>query len=143
MMPLAILDAIPALISKVIDRVIPDPVQQAEAKLKVAELAQNGELEQLHAEVQLATGQMDINKVEAASSSTFVSGWRPFIGWICGAALAYVGLVEPLARFIAQVAFHYNGAFPIIDTNLTMQVLLGMLGLGTLRTYEKKNGVAS
>lgn len=142
-MPLALLEALPELIGKIIDRVIPDPVQQADAKLKVAELAENGELEQLKAEVTLATGQMDINKVEAASTNVFVSGWRPFIGWICGASLAYVGLIEPLSRFLAQVLFHYVGGFPVVDTTVTMQVLLGMLGLGTLRTYEKKNGVAS
>jgi hypothetical protein len=138
-----LLDAIPALIGKVIDRVIPDPVQQAEVKLKVAELAQNGELEQLHADVQLAQGQMDINKIEAANTNLFVSGWRPFIGWVCGSAFAYAAIIEPLSRFLAQVLFHYMGAFPVIDTTLTLQVLLGILGLGAYRTYEKKQGVAS
>lgn len=137
------LNAIPALIGKVIDRVIPDPVAAAEAKFKVATLAQNGELEQLHAETQLAVGQLEINKVEAASSSIFVAGWRPFIGWICGISLAYAGLIEPLSRFLAQVVFHYVGAFPIVDTTVTLQVLLGLLGLGVLRSVDKKNGVAS
>lgn len=142
-MPLFSIDAITALIGKVLDRVIPDPIAAADAKLKVAALAQNGELEQLHADTQLAQGQLDVDKIEAASSNVFVSGWRPFIGWICGVSLAYVGLIEPIGRFVAQVIFHYAGVFPIIDTNLTMQVLLGMLGLGALRSYDKKNGVAS
>lgn len=136
------LTAIPALIGKVIDRVIPDPVQQAEIKLKVASLAQSGELEQLHAETQLAQGQIDVNKIEAANSNVFVSGWRPFIGWICGLSLAYSGIIEPLSRFSAQVLFHYAGAFPIVDTTVTLQVLLGLLGLGGLRTFEKFKGVA-
>lgn len=136
------LNAIPALIGKVIDRVIPDPVAATEAKLKVATLAQNGELEQLHAETQLAQGQIDVNKVEAANSNVFVSGWRPYIGWICGTSLAYAGIIEPLSRFLAQVVFHYMGAFPIVDTTVTLQVLLGLLGLGGLRTYEKFKGVA-
>jgi hypothetical protein len=139
---MGILDFIP-LIGKVVDRVLPDPAQQAEAKLKVMELAQTGELEQLHADTNLALGQLDVDKVEAASPNVFVSGWRPYIGWICGTSLAYAGLIEPISRFLAQVVFHYMGAFPVLDTTITLQVLLGLLGLGTLRTYEKKNGVAS
>jgi hypothetical protein len=130
------------LIGKVIDRVIPDPVQAAEMKLKVATLEQNGELAQLTAETDLAKGQIDVNKVEAASSSTFVSGWRPYVGWVCGTALAYAGLIEPIARFIAQVIFHYVGAFPVLDTEITLQVLLGLLGLGAMRSYDKKRGTA-
>lgn len=135
-------DGITNLIGKVIDRIIPDPVAQAEAKLKVATLAQNGELEQLHADTQLSAGQLDINKVEAGSSSLFVSGWRPYVGWVCATALAYSAILEPICRFISQVIFHYTGAFPVIDTNITLQVLLGLLGLGAMRSYDKKNGVA-
>lgn len=135
-------DGIADLIGKVIDRVIPDPIAQAEAKLKVATLAQNGELEQLHADTQLASGQLDINKIEAGSSSLFVSGWRPFVGWVCATALAYSAIVEPILRFTSTVIFHYTGAFPVIDTNITLQVLLGLLGLGAMRSFEKKNGVA-
>lgn len=135
-------DGITNLIGHVIDRIIPDPVAQAEAKLKVATLAQNGELEQLHADTQLSAGQLDINKVEAGSSSLFVSGWRPYVGWVCATALAYSAILEPICRFISQVIFHYTGAFPVIDTNITLQVLLGLLGLGAMRSYDKKNGVA-
>ena len=71
-----------------------------------------------------------------------MAGWRPFIGWICGCGLAYVAIVEPLARFAATM-YGYKGTFPIIDTSLTMQVLLGMLGLAGMRTYEKSKGTAS
>lgn len=86
--------------------------------------------------------QIEVNKVEAQSSSFFVSGWRPFIGWGCGVAFIYSALIEPICRFVATTVFMYNGAFPTIDTNLTMQVMLGMLGLGAMRSYEKSNGVA-
>jgi hypothetical protein len=130
------------LIGKVIDRVIPDPVQAAEMKLKVATLEQNGELAQLTAETNLALGQIDVNKAEATNTSIFVSGWRPYVGWVCGSALAYAAIIEPIARFIAQVIFHYFGAFPIVNTEITLQVLLGLLGLGAMRSYDKRKGVA-
>ena len=91
--------------------------------------------------IKLQLAQIAVNTEEAKSSSFFVAGWRPFTGWVCGVALAYVSLLEPIARFVATLA-GYSGAFPAIDTNLTMQVLLGMLGLGALRSTDKKNGVA-
>jgi len=84
--------------------------------------------------------QIAVNAEEAKSTNWFVAGWRPFVGWVCGVALAYVAVVEPLARFVAATLFAYNGAFPIIDTTLTMQVLLGMLGLGAMRSVEKTRG---
>lgn len=86
--------------------------------------------------------QIDVNKEEAKSSNLFVSGWRPFVGWLCGLSLGYAGLIQPLGAFIARVVFDYQGDFPEIDTSVTMPVLLGMLGLGGFRTYEKKHGVA-
>ncbi|MCR4297519.1 MAG: holin family protein [Gallionella sp.] len=87
--------------------------------------------------IKIDLAQIAVNQEEAKSLNVFVAGWRPFVGWVCGAGLAYVALVEPLARFIAQVAFGYAGAFPAIDTSLTMQVLIGMLGLGAMRSVEK------
>jgi hypothetical protein len=79
------LDPITAILSigsKVIDRVWPDPTQAAAAKLELFKLQQSGELQQI-------MGQLEINKVEAGNASVFVSGWRPFIGWMCGAACAW------------------------------------------------------
>ena len=86
--------------------------------------------------------QIAVNTEEAKSTSFFVSGWRPFIGWGCGIAFMYSALIEPICRFVATTVFMYNGSFPVIDSNLTMQVMLGMLGLGAMRSYEKSNGVA-
>ena len=91
--------------------------------------------------IKLQLAQIAVNTEEAKSSDAFTSRWRPFIGWICGIAMAYVAIVEPVARFVAQVLFGYTGAFPEIDTNLTMQVLVGLLGLSGLRSVDKKNGV--
>ena len=121
---------------KVIDRLWPDPVQAANARLELFKLQTSGEL-------QLIAGQLDVNKEEAKNTSTFVSGWRPFVGWIGGMGLAYVALVEPVSRFVATVIYNYTGAFPVIDTTITFQILLGMLGLGGMRTFEKYAGVAS
>jgi hypothetical protein len=126
------LDPVTALFevgSKVLDRVLPDPAQQAAAKLELLKLQQSGELTQI-------AGQMDINKVEAASSSVFVSGWRPSIGWVCGAGFAVQFVIGPLAEWGAALAGH-PVKFPQMDTGTMMPLLLGMLGLGGLRTAEK------
>ena len=69
-------------------------------------------------------------------SSIFVAGARPFVMWICGFAFAYATLIEPIARFIATMA-GYTGTFPELDTALTLQVLLGMMGLGAMRSFDK------
>ena len=124
-----------------IDRLWPDPAQKAAAALELARMQQNGELAQLAADTDLAKLQVQVNLEEAKSANWFVAGWRPFIGWTCGCGLAYVSIIEPLARFSAQVWFHYTGAFPVIDTTITMQVLLGMLGLAAARTVEKVRNV--
>ena len=76
------------------------------------------------------------------ASYLIVAGWRPFAGWVCGIGLAYVSIIEPIARLVATLV-GYTGAFPAIDTTLTMQVLLGMLGMGGLRTLDKIKGVAA
>lgn len=128
------------LVGKIFDRVIPDPAAAAQAKLEVDKLVQNGQLAQLAADTAAMTAQTDTNKVEAASSSVFVAGWRPFCGWVGGCGLAYASIIEPTARFAATVFFGYNGDFPAIDTTVTMQVLFGMLGLGAMRSYDKKQG---
>lgn len=139
------LPAITALIpvlGNLFDKFIPDPQAAMAAKVQVMEMAQRGELAQLNADLQLATGQMEVNKVEAASSDKFTSRARPFIIWICGVSLAYAALIEPLARFAATVWFGYKGEFPVLNTDITLQLLFALLGLGAYRTVEKVRGVA-
>jgi len=131
------------LIGTLVDKLFPDPQAAAAAKVQVMEMAQRGELAQLDADLRLATGQIEVNKVEAASSSLFVAGPRPFVMWVCGVSLAYAAVIEPIGRFVATVAYSYTGAFPVIDTTITMQLLLGLLGLGAMRSYDKKQGTAS
>lgn len=123
--------------SKLVDKFFPDPQQAEQAKLKLLEMQQNGELAQLAAATDLAKLQIQTNMEEAKSTNWFVAGWRPFVGWICGAGLAYVAIFEPVARFVAKVFFSYAGDFPVINTDLTMQVLMGVLGLGAMRSVEK------
>lgn len=99
------------------------------------------ERQQLAAAVQIVQGQLDINKAEAASSSTFVAGWRPFIGWVCGMGCAWNWIGLPVAKFGLAVYGHPLELEPA-DLSEMMPLLLGMLGLGTLRTFEKTKGVA-
>jgi hypothetical protein len=128
--------------SKIIERIWPDPAQRDAAKLELFKAQQAGEFKEIEQAFEIAKSQIGVNAVEAANPNPFVSGWRPFIGWICGIALLYVSLVEPTARFIATVVYGYKGAFPVIDTTITFQLLAGLLGLGAMRTAEKFKGVA-
>lgn len=99
------------------------------------------EKQQLAAAVMVVQGQMDINKVEAANPSVFVSGWRPFIGWVCGSACAWNWIGLPIAKLAAVILGHSIDLSPA-DLTEMMPVLLGMLGLGGLRTLEKFKGVS-
>ena len=122
-----------------IEKIWPDPVKQSQEIRKLQELHQKGDLAILNAEVQLLLGQINVNAAEANHKSIFVAGWRPFVGWVCGFGLLYASVIEPLMRFIATLN-DYTGTFPVLDTTITMQVLLGMLGLGLMRTKEKEKG---
>tara|TARA_Y100000034_G_scaffold9926_1_gene10509 strand:+ start:1372 stop:1761 length:390 start_codon:yes stop_codon:yes gene_type:complete len=99
-----------------------------------AKLSAEARSQEFAGELQLLVGQMEINKAEAAHKSIFVSGWRPFIGWVCGVGLLYNVLLSP----ILDVWF----TMPEIDPGLLYPVLMGMLGLGGMRTAEKFKGVA-
>ena len=130
---MSIAAAIP-LIGKVLDRVFPDPEKANEAKLRVLELTQQGELAELDADVRLALGQMEINKEEAKSPHWFVAGWRPFVGWVCGLALFWNFMMYPTVVWFGVTA-------PPLDVAQLMIVLGGMLGLGTMRSWDKSKNV--
>lgn len=127
---------------ELINKIWPDPVQQAEAQLKLATLEQNGELAQLASVTALAQGQIEVNKIEAASARLFVAGWRPFIGWICGVALAFDTIVRPAVIMAMAYAGHPAPVMPNLSTEQIYGLLFGLLGLGTLRTAEKIKGAA-
>ena len=97
---------------------------------------------QLASQLAIVQGQLDINKAEAGSSSAFTSGWRPGIGWVCALALFAQYIARPMLQWYGVVTGHPFPELPGIDDNL-WQLLLGMLGLGGLRTFEKVKGVAS
>jgi len=133
-MAVTLVDGIVDVVTNVIGRVLPDPKAKADALQKLAELQQNGDLA-------VMAQQADINKIEAASADKFTSRWRPFIGWVCGGALAIQLVLAPLAVQISTIAGH---AVPLVtmDVSLLSTLLIGMLGLGGMRTVEKLNGVA-
>ena len=114
---------------KVIDRLWPDPLQAATAKLELMKLQQSGELAQI-------VGQVEINKVEAANTSLWVAGWRPFVGWVCGVAFAYKFVIAPFAVLILNI-YGKSIQLPVLDFTEMSTILLGMLGIGGLRTIEK------
>lgn len=128
-----ILAPIFGLVGTVIDRLIPDKAAAEKAKLEMAAALQSQEF-------QIQIEQIRVNTAEASSTNWFVAGARPAIMWVCGFALAYVSVLEPIFRFAAKVWFGYEGEFPVIDTDITMQVLYGILGLGAARTFEKVKG---
>ena len=85
--------------------------------------------------------QIEVNKAEGQHRSIFVAGWRPFIGWTCGFALAYTYVIQPMLVFGLAQAGHLV-TLPQVDMSLMMPVLLGMLGLGGMRSFEKFKGVS-
>lgn len=113
--------------------VIVDKDKKNEINLKLEELQQQTE-QRLHEE---SMGQIEVNKIEAQSEHLFVSGWRPFVGWVGGFGLAYAAIVQPLASWTATVVGGYTGQFPAVDNELLWTVLLGILGLGGMRSFEK------
>ena len=122
--------------AKLVDRLIPDPAAKAQAALQLMQLKASGELARMTADTDLARAQTEVNKAEATSASLFVAGGRPFVIWVCGAALANDFIVRPLAVFVAGL-LGQSARWPALDAQSLMPLLLGLLGLGALRTYEK------
>ncbi|MBI2801265.1 MAG: holin family protein [Gammaproteobacteria bacterium] len=126
---------------KLLDRFLPNPEAKAAAQLKIFEMERDGELKALDRALQITLGQVEVNKVEAANPNVFTSGWRPYIGWICGSALAFQFMLGPLLTWAATL-YGKPVEVPRLDIGDLMTVLAGMLGLAKLRTDEKKAGVA-
>jgi hypothetical protein len=85
-------------------------------------------------------GQIETNQAEAEHRSVFVAGWRPFIGWVCGAALAWTFVGYPIVSFLLA-AFGVPRALPVVPTEALFELVLALLGLGSLRTFEKYKGL--
>ena len=139
MNPLLLIDPI----ARLLDKLIPDKDARAKAQeiLLQQELAM--EMEQLKLALNSDMEQMKVNAEEAKHASVFVAGWRPFIGWVCGVAMAYHFVLQPLLAFL--IANYGDGtpvALPAFDMDALNTILMGMLGLGGMRTFEKIKGVA-
>lgn len=125
-----------------IERFFPDPEKKAAAQLELLRMQQTGELAVLAAETDLARLQIQTNLEEAKSTNWFVAGWRPFVGWTCGAAFAYSYVLLPFLQFgfyafgSPQMAAQLAG-LPQLDLAGMLPVLFGMLGLGAMRSTEK------
>ena len=128
------IDAIAGLVSTAVDKIWPDANIDAQAKADALK-------SELAKELQYTLGQIDINKIEAANHSLFVSGWRPAVGW-CGAlGYGYEFLIKPVVNGVL-IANGIPPALPGIETEALRTLLFGLLGLGTLRSVEKVKGVA-
>jgi hypothetical protein len=122
-------------VSGLLDKFVEDKDQKAQLAHDLATMADR------HAQ-ELALAQIEVNKAEAASGSLFKGGWRPFIGWVCGGAFAYHFVLQPVIVFAVLTAGVDLPPLPEFDMASLMTVMMGMLGLGGLRTYEKQKGIS-
>ena len=120
---LSILSALAPAAMTILEKAIPDKDLREKLSHEIATMADRQ-----------MSAQIEVNKVEAAHKSLFVAGWRPAIGWICGLALLYSTIISPILGIWVTV--------PEVDTSLLTTVLMGMLGLGAMRTFEKTKGVS-
>ncbi len=130
----AIIGALVPALGTLIDRLIPDKAEAEKARNQL-------EAQLVTAANEAALAQVEVNKVEAAHSSVFVAGWRPSIGWVCAAGLAWAFVAAPIASW-ALVAFNIKAELPAIQFDHLFELVLAMLGIGGLRTFEKLRGVA-
>ena len=124
---MSILSSLIGPATKLLDKVIEDKDQKNALAHEIATMAERPAQE-------LAQGQLEVNKVEAAHKSLFVAGWRPAIGWVCALGLFYNVILANIIGIWVDV--------PEIDTTLLVPVMMGMLGLGAMRSYEKVQGVS-
>lgn len=115
------------------ERWFPDPAKKAEAEAQFMLMMQEQDFKKV-------LGQLEVNAAEAASPHLFVAGWRPAVGWCCALGFLWATIGQPIVSWIA-VAKGWP-APPAIDTEVLLYVLGGMLGLGTLRSFEKSKGVS-
>jgi len=121
-------------VTGLLDKFIEDKDQKAKLAHDLATMAER------HAQ-ELAKGQLEINKAEAQSRNIFIAGWRPFVGWTCGLALFAHFLLFPTADVVTAYLGYAPVQYPAFDMDTLMTVLLGMLGLGGMRSFEKMKGI--
>ena len=122
-------------VTGLLDKFIEDKDQKNKLAHEIATMAEK----QMHEQVM---AQLEVNKAEAQHRSIFVAGWRPFIGWTCGVALMAHFVLFPATDFIVAYMGYEIPPMPAFDMESLMTVLLGMLGLGGMRSFEKFKGIA-
>ena len=113
----------------VVNKIFPDAENKEQRAQELARLIGDRDAER-------DKGQMEVNKVEAASTSLFVAGWRPAVGWVCTVTLAYVWILRDL------IGLAFSVHLPVIEMGLMLELLFGLLGLSGMRSWEKWKGVA-
>ena len=121
------LDKLIGPVTGLLDKFIEDKDQKAALAHEIATMSEKAASEN-------AIAQLELNKAEAQSGSLFIGGWRHFVGWTCGVGLAYNVIISQILSIWFEV--------PTVDPSLLTPVLMGMLGMGAMRSYEKKNSVA-
>lgn len=145
--PLDALESLFDIGKEAVIRIWPDPIRQAEELRKLEELKQKGSLAELGAHVKLITGQLEINKAEANHKSLFVAGWRPFIGWVGGSAMAYQFVIYPMLIWLwvvlqaKEVVPKELDPPPVLETGALFSIVTGMLGVGAMRSHDKAKGI--
>ena len=129
------LQALIAPVAGLLDKFVEDKDQKARLAHEIATMAEKYAQES-------ALAQIEVNKTEAAHRNMWVAGWRPFIGWTCGVAMAWHFVLMPITMSIVGVLGYPLPDLMGFDMDALMTVLLGMLGLGGLRTFEKTKGLA-
>ena len=130
------------VLGNLLDKIIPDPAAAAAAKLEAMKIAQSGELAELDAQTRLALAQIGVNQADATGGTPMQRNWRPMIGWVCAAALAWDTVGRPIVIFALALAGKPIPPLPTLNTEQLYGLLAGLLGLGGLRTYEKVKEVA-
>lgn len=126
--------------TSLVKRLFKDPAQQAAHELELQKLAQEGQIEKMNGKIKLMLGQLEINKTEAQHKSIFVAGWRPAVGWVCVSILAFNFIGVYLLELAASVLNSSAEIPERMDMSELWPVLLGMLGIGAQRSYDKKQG---
>lgn len=128
------LDLLIGPVTSLLDKFIPDADERNRLAHEISTMAER------HAQ-ELAKAQIEVNKAEAQHASMFVSGWRPAVGWVCVTGMAFNFVVVPLGNFACNL-YGVDTVIPSLDLSEMLPVLMGMLGLGAMRSFEKAKGVA-
>ena len=130
---MTVLNALIGPVTGLLDKFIEDKDQKAALAHEIATMSQKYAQE-------IAQAQLEVNKVEAAHKSLFVSGWRPAVGWVCVLGMFGNFITIPFSNFVLAL-LELDIVIPLVPLETMMPVLMGMLGLGAMRSYEKKNSV--